>query len=113
MQGSRPLPHFGGAAAGSGTWAVAVPSSKGAQARALLRESGEAGGIVSGEADSSITQVSSLKFVLFSPVVPMTVIATSSWLGTSQAIRAADRRPATSWEAARNALAFPFADREG
>ena len=45
------------------------------RARTLLRDSGEAGGIVGAETDFSATKLASLKFVVFAVLAPLPVIS--------------------------------------
>lgn len=74
MSGGRPLQYTGAIAFGSGTWSVSVPSSRAARARALLRESGEGSGVVSGAAGLGGNQLATLKFVLVALVLPVVAL---------------------------------------
>ena len=64
LSGGRPLQYTGAIAFASGSWTVSVPSSRASRARALLRESGEGSGVVSGAAGLGGNQLATLKFVL-------------------------------------------------
>ena len=64
----------GAIAFGSGTWSVSVPSLRAALARALLRESGEGSGVVSGAAGLGGNQLATLKFVLVALVLPVVAL---------------------------------------
>ena len=72
--GGQPLQYTGAIAFGSGTWSVSVPSSRAARARALLRESGEGSGVVSGAAGLGGNQLATLKFVLVALVLPVVAL---------------------------------------
>lgn len=73
--GSRPIPHSGLTVLGSGMWSVSVPSSKADQARDLLRESGEEGGVVSSSTGLGGNQLMTLRFAVFGLVAPLVAIA--------------------------------------
>lgn len=64
MQGHTPAGGTPAHAFSRGTWAVFVPGSQAAEARALLRDRGDSG-VVEGPGDLSGSQLATLKFAVF------------------------------------------------
>lgn len=73
INGSQPIPSTASHAFARNTWAVLVPGNRAADARALLRETADAG-VVEGGGPAAPEQLATLKFAVFGLLVVAAIV---------------------------------------